>query len=295
MDNLDFSNWKCRASALGNIMHLDSNCKVTPKQIEIIADYQGRESLTENQAKELKRLIDKRDAPPSLSKGAKTYLKDVFFGQVFDFEKRFTNKFTEKGNEMESPAIAKIIDYLGLPMVVKNEQHYSSDYTKGTPDAVLKALNFQFDVKNVFYPKGLNSFEGEAIHNYTWQIHAYNNMVGVEHGFVIKILLNPSEETIYREARVFWVDGGGDWKEPIPNDFINDVRDYYDFEAKKPIEDRIKMFHVETKQEHKDLIKQAVELSRIELNRLAEEWKSKNQNEIQIIRSLYKNRGKLSA
>ena len=51
MDKLDFSNWKCRASALGNIMHLDSNCKVTPKQIEIIADYQGRESLTDNQAK----------------------------------------------------------------------------------------------------------------------------------------------------------------------------------------------------------------------------------------------------
>ena len=74
-----------RASALGKIMHLDQATKITDKQLQTINELQAKQELsekglTENQEKELKRLIAKRDAPPQLSKGAKTYIKDLFFG-----------------------------------------------------------------------------------------------------------------------------------------------------------------------------------------------------------------------
>lgn len=274
---------KIRCSALGNIMHFDRATQITEKQSERLKELLSKIKLTERQAEERNRLIEKRDAPPELSKGAKTYVKDIFFGQRFEFQKKVSNKFTEKGREMENEAIRDVLAFLGLPIVFKNEKRFQNDFIHGEPDVNLSKIGFQFDTKNVYYPSGLDSFETKVDHVYEWQQHGYNWLLGVETGFVVKILKNPPEHLIEREAWQWLKESGED---RMTDDFFEAVRDMLDFESRIPLEDRIKIFPIHTTQEHINQIKDAVKLARIEYAELETKFKNKNQEALKLIKSI---------
>lgn len=271
-----------RCSALSNIMTIDRATQLTDNQKKELDGLLDKIQLTEKQAEKRDYLISKRDAPDQLSQGAKTYVKDVFFGQRFDFEKRFTNKFVQKGNICEDRAINEVIKHLGLPMVIKNEDHFRNDFIKGTPDTIFKPLNFQLDIKNVFYPNGLDSFEEECSKNYEWQMHGYNWLTGVDHGFVVKVLMNPPESILEKEAYILMKEAG---LNSMTDSFFEEVRELYNFE-RKPIEDRIKIFKVTTDQKHIDQIKKCVNLANDYYNELEEAWSMKNNSEVEFIKSL---------
>lgn len=284
MKPLEPSKLKIRSSALGNIIALDRATQLTGNQVVRLQELITKESLTEKQAQELQFLTEKRDAPDQLSKGAKTYIQDVFFGHVSGFQKQFTSKFTQKGNLSESRSIAQLCKFLGLPIVVKNEAHFENDYTTGTPDTIFKPLNFQIDMKNVYYPNGLDTFDPlDTL--YEWQLHSYNWLTGVENGFVCKILLNPPDEILEKEiftmakiAGVF----------PITDEFREEVRDYFDYESRMPIDDRVKLYHVKTEKKHIDHMIKCVKLAREYYGELCEAWMLKNKPEIEEIKNLIK-------
>ena len=69
---------KIRASAMANITALDRKTTITERQKKTLEDLKMKIQLTEYQAKERDRLQKKLDAPPSLSEGGKTYVKDIF-------------------------------------------------------------------------------------------------------------------------------------------------------------------------------------------------------------------------
>ena len=177
-----------------------------------------------------------------------------------------------------------LIKFLGLPMAVKNETHFSNDWIKGTPDLIFKALNFQVDTKNVFYPSGLDSFESEADRIYIEQAHGYNWMLGVDHGFVVKMLMNMPEHLLEKEAWILLKEAG---LKTMTDDFMQEVRDLYNFEA-KPIEDRIKIFKVTTTPADIQRIKTSCELGNDYLEELESEWKIKNVENIEFIHFLNK-------
>ena len=271
-----------RCSALGNITTLDRSTQITAIQTVELIELLSKIKITEKQAEKRDKLIAKRDAPPALSKGAKTHIKDIFFGEKFDFQKRFTNKFVQKGNEKETASMHALIKFLGLPMAVKNETHFSNDWIKGTPDLIFKALNFQVDTKNVFYPSGLDSFESEADRIYIEQAHGYNWLLGVDHGFVVKMLMNMPEHLLEKEAWILLKEAG---LKTMTDDFMNEVRELYNFEA-KPIEDRIKIFKVTTTPADIQRIKTSCELGNDYLEELESAWKVKNVENIEFIESL---------
>ena len=271
-----------RCSALGNITTLDRSTQITAIQTVELIELLSKIKITEKQAEKRDKLIAKRDAPPALSKGAKTHIKDIFFGEKFDFQKRFTNKFVQKGNEKETASMHALIKFLGLPMAVKNETHFSNDWIKGTPDLIFKALNFQVDTKNVFYPSGLDSFESEADRIYIEQAHGYNWLLGVDHGFVVKMLMNMPEHLLEKEAWILLKEAG---LKTMTDDFMNEVRELYNFEA-KPIEDRIKIFKVTTTPADIQRIKTSCELGNDYLEELESAWEVKNVENIEFIESL---------
>ncbi|MFT5450592.1 MAG: hypothetical protein ACI9N9_000069 [Enterobacterales bacterium] len=274
---------KIRASAIGKIMHFDKGTTITVKQLDTITDLEGRDkALTPNQQQTLDDLIAKRDAPPQLSTGAKTYIRDVYYGKKFDFTKRFTNKFTQKGNEMENAAIKEIVDFLGLPMAFKNEKYHENDWTHGTPDVDMSAIDFQFDVKNAYYPNTLGVFEPVIDHDYLWQQRSYCWLLGIKNAAVVRILKNPPEHLIEKEAWVYLKDAG---LTQMTDSFVDDVRELFNFE-KRPIEDRIKIYTLKCEDEHIDQMKSAVELARVYWVELDEIWKTKNEQEILTIRNL---------
>jgi len=273
---------KFRCSALGNITHLDRATQLTAKQSLDLIELMSKIKLTEKQAEKRDALIVKRDAPPAISKGAKTHIKDIFFGKKFDFQKRFTSKQTEKGNLKEVPAIHEVVKFLGLPMAVKNEKHFSNDYIQGTPDTIFKALNFQLDIKNAYYPNGLNTFEKETDRIYVEQMHGYNWLTGVDHGFVVKVLMNMPEHLLEKEAWILLKEAG---LKTMTDEFLEEVRELFNFE-RLPIEDRIKIFKVTTTKEDIERIKLSCNLGNEYLEELESAWKVKNVENIEFINGL---------
>lgn len=278
-------NLKIRSSAVGKIITLDRSSQITEKQLEKLNQLIEKYKLTEKQAEEKAKLITKRDAPPALSQGAKTYVKELFFEKKSDFRKQFTNKFVEKGDLVESKSINEVCKLLKLPLVVKNEQHFENDWIKGTPDTIFKPLNFQLDIKSVYYPTGLDTFEDSLDSDYIWQGHSYDWLTGVDNAFVCKILLNPPAHILEKEVWIHAKQAGVD--QPDDN-FRAEVYDLFDFEKKMKLEDRVKMYHIETTEADIKHIKTCVDLSRSYYAELEEKWNSKNENEINIIKSLVK-------
>jgi len=276
------SDLKIRASAFANIVKLDRASQLTANQAKELDGLLSKVQLTEAQCKKRDYLISKRDAPDQLSRGAKTYIQDVFFGHVSEFQKQFTNKFTQKGNDLEAKAIAEVCKYLGLPVVTKNEKHFEGDYTTGTPDTILKPFNFQLDVKNVYYPNGLDTFD-EVDDIYEWQAHVYNDLCNVENGFVVKLLQNPTEALLEKESWTMAKEAGVEF---ITDDFKQEVRDYFDFESRMSIGERIKIYHVKTEQKHRDMIKKCTLLAREYYAELTDQWNSKNKQEVELIKTL---------
>lgn len=270
--------------------------KATPKGItpnqqkdldDLIAKRDAPPCLTESQQAELEGLIAKRDAPPALSKGAKTAVEKIFYEEKFSFRKNISSKYIQKGLLMEDRAIALVADHLGLSGIEKNEQHYSNEYVQGTPDAIARlgfGEGFQFDIKNVWSPEGLDGFTNELIPLYDWQGKAYNWMLGFDHGFCVKILQNPPQELLEAEIKSMWKEAGRGWYEEIPQSFVDEVTEYFNFEARLPLEDRIRIFKMETTKEDIQQMTDAVKLARIHYATLPEKWANRNVANIDFIK-----------
>ena len=271
--------FRCRCSALGNITVgiSFSPLGLTEKQSLRLAELQYKGSKSQ----ELKDLIEKRDTiiEPTLSTGAKTYIQDVWYSEHFEFQKSFTNKFTEKGKIQESRSIKDLIGYFNSIsekkiFASKNEQWLQNDWIHGTPDLRLNTPRCTIDTKNVYYPNGLSFFDSEKEkRNYIDQIHGYNWLDGKDVGFVARILMNPPDSILEKEVWNYWKDAGKDGQ---PTDsFRDEVRELFNFE-RKPIDERVNLFRVATTENDIKVIKKAVELSNEYWKVLNEQFSNRN-------------------
>lgn len=251
-----------RCSALGYLMvgaELGGKPNITEKQLIQLRELQEKGSKsqlrTDLEAKE------KEEVKAKLSKGSETHVKNKWYGEYFEFQKHFSNKYTRNGNEQEEKAIRDLGKLLGYPFSVKNEKHFENEFIHGTPDWLPKT--FGVDVKNVFEPNGLDL--GLPLDNlYEWQAKGYCWLTDRDHWLVVKMLQNKSEAIIRHQARSLWVEASPEnsFYDTIPDDFIDDVREMYNFEGKRSLEERINVYHVELFEKDKELIKQQIELAR---------------------------------
>lgn len=256
---------------------------------ELIAKRDAPPSLTDNQQEELDRLIAKRDAPPELSKGAKTSVETIFIEDMFAFRKQISSKYIQKGHLMEDKAIAIIADYFGLNGIEKNETHFTNEYVQGTPDAIARlgmGEGFQFDIKNVYYPDRLDGFTDKLDPIYDWQGKAYNWMLGFDHGFVVKILQNIPKELLDIEVKTLWKEAGRGWNEDIPQSFHDEVAEYFNFEARLPLEDRIRIFKIQTTKDDIEQMTNAVTLARDHYATLFDKWQNRNVANVDFIKDV---------
>ena len=264
----------CRGSAMGKIT-VGVSLKplpLTDKQEKELTELREKNSQSKKRIELEERLVKIPDA--KLSSGAKTYIRDVWYGDNFDFRKTFHNKYTEKGNVVEHRSIKALSKFLGF-YAPKNEEYLKNDWIHGTPDVRLKKPSCTIDTKNVFYPNGLHFFDEEKEKSdYEWQIHAYNFLDEKEDGFVARILMNPPDNIIEKEAWNLWKESGNDGV--FDESFLDEVRDLYDFESKKPIEERVNLFHVKTTQYEIDVIKKSVELANEYYHELNDSFKGRN-------------------
>jgi hypothetical protein len=221
-----------------------------------------------------------------VSKGMKTQIEILFYQKKFDFRKNFTNKFVQKGHICEASSINDIVKFLDLPIAVKNEKHFRNKWITGTPDVDFSKLKFQIDMKNVYYPEGLDTFDDVVDYGYEMQMHGYNWLLKIKDAFVIKILKNPPEEILEKEIWIHAKQNGLDRPTDESREYVRELMDY---EGKQPLKDRINIYHVKTQKYHIDAIKEGVEIARREWPILVAKWETKNIEEIKILKNLADN------
>lgn len=201
--------FKIRCSAIGKIMaatggitetQLATLAELQKRKVEHKAQVPGVRPLTLNQENTLAELIAKRDAPPQLSAGAKTYCEQWVKEQLYGRHSEFSSKYTEKGVQCEPAAIEMIADRMGYGLISKNEQHYEDDDITGTPDLVLPKIIEE--VKNSWDCFTFPLFEDEIPNSdYPLQVQGYMALTHKNKAAVNYCLIDAPEELIDREAR----------------------------------------------------------------------------------------------
>ena len=226
MKNFDKHLFRC--SSLGNIMVGNSKTTLTAKQaIELDASFNKilKGGLTEKQKERHGYLIAKRDAPPELSVGAKTHCNEIMKGELFNRQRSFHSKYTDKGNEVEEKGLSLSSKVLSEVMF-KNEKHYKNDYIMGTPDRVDLGIIVD-DTKCSWDLHSFPMFTDDLKNNiYTWQVKGYAWLTGCTHARILYCLVDTPTNLINDEIRALdWAvslfDGNGN----IFKDKIQEVVD----------------------------------------------------------------------
>ena len=289
---------KFRCSNYGRIMTgatLPSAAGLTDAQNRDYSDLLSKATPTAKQLEKIAELEAKRDRilVPELSKGAKSYIEDEFIKDRFDYRITFTNRFTEKGNLLEERSIREVGKFLGYPFASKaQEKQLENDFLK-TSGYDWKVKRFVFDQKNVWDPTGLKLFEDDKeLSNYEWQIRGYAMLINeleqgcIESGAIIRVLMNPTEEQVLKQAKIMHVDNGNDWSDPVPIEFVQEVQDMFDFEGKFPnIADRIRIHKVDCTAEHFELIRIYCKLAQDYYASLESKIESVNADTIELFKN----------
>jgi hypothetical protein len=299
MSELVFKNWKARASSIGKLM--GSLNKITQNQLDELRKLEERVlesmnnpklALTENMRIKLGELKAKRDAPDELSKGAKSYLDEVF-RDLFWKRKRFlANKYLEKGNFQEQNAL-DLLSKVDNAFYSKNDEYFENEYVCGTPDNVDKIVR---DTKCSF---DLESFENSDITTlYESQIKAYCWLTNLNKGQLVYCCVNnPVHQILNEKTRMFYQAGNPDddnesWIKAIQQlerNMVFDIKEFqeefphYVFQSKIldftiPPQFRVKKFDIELYQEDIDEMKLVVMLARKYLCEKEIEIYEKNKN-----------------
>jgi hypothetical protein len=198
---IDFSNWKCRCHALGNIMSAGKST-ITEKQLAQITEFQGKPKLTEKQNAELLRLVKKRDNP-ELSATCKSYLVECYVTAVYGREKEVYSKYMEKGLMVEEDSIT-MYSLFKKEFLRKNKERLSNNFIEGCPD--IRQTKRVIDLKSswdifTFFNSKLSKINTD----YEWQITGYTWLDDAESGTLAYCLIDTPETLIQKELnKLMW-------------------------------------------------------------------------------------------
>lgn len=239
MKKIDWNKYKFRSSAVGNLMKGLPKGLTEKQQTELIKlqDKQAIGKITENQIVTLGKLLEKKNAKPKLSTGAKTYLEKLFKEEYFGKKTDISSKFMEKGNEVEEKSITLYSKVTGT-FFVKNKEHFENDYLTGTPDMIKDKVP---DIKSSWNLETFPMFDTELKNDlYYWQVMAYMELTGVHKGEVVYCLVDTPDHLIQDEIRrQAWLNGYID----IPAEFESEIIDKMTF-SDIPEKYRVKAFEV---------------------------------------------------
>ena len=225
---------------MGKLMVDSPNNKITPKQLQTIAKYEAKESLTDKQEAELKRLVAKRDAPFELSQTAKTMVRGIWLQREFGHYRPMVVKETLKGDLCEDKAI-DILDEL-MPVKglrVTNEKNYQNEFFTGTPDLPLEEDDLIEDIK---CPWDADTFKtAEPDQDYIAQAQTYMALLKTSKYRLCYVLVNTPEGILEREIKRYYFKFGQDEDNEDYQEVAQRLRAAHNFDH-IPIEKRLKVW-----------------------------------------------------
>jgi hypothetical protein len=267
---------KVRASSLGKIMATDAKDKITDKQLLTLNGLLEKVKLTEAQCVTRDKLIAKRDAPPALSTGAKTFIRTMALEDKHpELKRNIESKYLDKGILVEDKSIDLACKVFNWGDLLKNELYFENDYICGTPDVITD--DFIVDVKTPFdiHTFFKHHFETRIVDsNYYWQLMGYMMLTGRTTAYLCYCLVNTPEHIFYKELEsTKWKvrDNLGvlDLPADKEDEIFQEVYDKHHFDFMDDSK-RVKMFKIESSEREFNLIKQKVELAREYYNEVFE-------------------------
>jgi len=258
------SELKIRASQLGRIMTDDSTATITDKQLSTLEGLLSKIKLTEKQAELRDKLLLKRDAPPQLSTGAKTYIRELWLEKNYGVRNEINSKYIDKGNEVEHLSIELAETMLDVGKCFKNDEWFSNGYVHGTPDVITDTAIV--DVKSSWSAANFPFFD-EKLRNsiYEWQLKAYMWLTGIHKSYLSYCLVPTPEMLILDEIRrESWKRGEGG---EVSDEVEQEVREFHNLD-KIPVWQRVKSFEVLLTGKDIKKMKEKVQLAREYYNTL---------------------------
>ena len=198
-------------------------------------------------------MTNARSKSETLSETTKKYCQEWAKEQIYNKKKQFSSKYTDKGNVVEDDSLDFVAEQLGLGMLIKNEELFTNDFLRGTPDAITN--DFIIDVKNSWDCFTFPLFETEVPNkDYYYQAQGYMALTGVKKYKLIYTLMDTPKHLIEKEAYWYCKNNGFD---QLDEDILADFTERMTFDN---IEDkyRIKIFEIDYNEEVVNDIKERV-------------------------------------
>jgi len=254
-------------------MATDRGTTITDRQLSELHGLLEKIKLTDLQAVRRDELIAKRDAVPSLSKGAKTYIQKLAIEDKYGYSKDIESRYLEKGILVEDESIQLASSALGWNLIFKNEERFTNDYITGEPDVI--ADEWLADIKSSWSLDTFPFFDTEVTNKiYYWQLQAYMYLTGKPTSFLVYVLTNTPEHLFEKEVEHYkWKARDNMNMLDLPVEVESEI--YEELHAKHhfdhiPFEKRVKCFEVEADITAQKKIRERVTLAREYYNEIIE-------------------------
>lgn len=201
-----------------------------------------------------------------LTDTTKTYLMDVFIGELYGIRKDINSKYLDKGIACETSGVRMLDNtiYRGNAKFVKNVEGKTNEIIKGTCDVNADEDQTITDIKNAY--DRFTFGKANLTWGYEWQIKGYCYLYGRERGRLFYCLNDMPEYLMAQEVeRQYW---------KLPERMPHESLEYNEFEdnirkahvyTNIPIEERFKFWDLVLTQNDIDTITQAVTVGRMYL------------------------------
>ena len=154
-------NFKCRASALGQLM------------------------------------TNARSKSETLSQTAKSYIEDWVKEQIYGVKKQIKSKYIQKGLALEDMAIEFYSIAKDQSFMIKNLDKFEDDFFTGTPDCMHEGIVYDFKTSWDCYTFPL--FDEVPDMGYYYQLQVYMHLMGLKKAKLVYTLQDTPDYLTYEE------------------------------------------------------------------------------------------------
>lgn len=196
--------------------------------------------------------------------GNKTYIEEVFIGEVFNVRKEVTSKFFEKGLFEEESGITMLNKTLyPKSILVKNKERKTNDFIHGEADCIKDGV--VYDIKNAW--DTFTFGKADLTHDYKWQLVGYMWLWELDKARLFYCLNNTPDHIFEAEARKML------WNNFISEDSPEYIEAYNNLKSKhthdtKLIEERFKIWDIERNEDEIESLKKSIDMARCYMNEL---------------------------
>jgi len=199
----------------------------------------------------------------------KTYLNDLFVGEIYKIQKEIISKYFEKGIicEQDGRDFLQKIFYKDR-FVAKNRERFRNEFIHGEPDVIME--DYVYDIKNAY---DLFTFgKAHLTWEYEWQIKGYLYLLNREKGRLFYILADmPDTLLADEEMKLFWQGKFTSNDSVEYQEALEELRKKFSY-SHIPMECRFKVFDVELFETCILTIQNSVNEARKYLNKLAKDY-----------------------